>query len=74
MKTLPMQVVIIELENGQRGVFVGRPLVSDECPDLECQVENVWFTGIQQVPDFYSVDDLSDMALQQLNVNALRKQ
>ena len=67
MKMLPLQLVIIDLENGQRGVFIGRPLITDDSVEDECQVENVWFTDIQEMPDNATLEQLSRMALEQMS-------
>jgi hypothetical protein len=66
MKVQPLQMVIIDLENGKRGVFVGRPLVCDDVEETECQVENVWFTNIHEIPDSATLDQLTRMALEQI--------
>jgi hypothetical protein len=67
MKMLPLQLVIIDLENGQRGVFIGRPLVTDEAVDDECHVQNVWFTDIHEMPDSATLEQLTRMALEQMS-------
>jgi hypothetical protein len=67
MKMLPLQLVIIDLENGQRGVFIGRPLITDDSVADECQVENVWFTDIHEMPDSATLEQLSRMALEQMS-------
>lgn len=67
MKMLPLQLVIIDLENGQRGVFIGRPLVVDDSTEEGCQVENVWFTNIQEMPDTATLEQLANMALEQMS-------
>jgi hypothetical protein len=67
MKMLPLQLVIIDLENGQRGVFIGRPLVSDGVTEEDCQVENVWFTDIHEMPDNATLEQLTRMALEQMS-------
>jgi hypothetical protein len=66
-KTLPLQLVIIDLENGQRGVFVGTPLITDEVSEDDCQVQNVWFTDIQEMPDSATLEQLTRMALEQMS-------
>jgi hypothetical protein len=66
MKTHPLQMVIIDLGNGRRGVFVGRPLVCDDESEEDCQVENVWFTDIHEVPDGATIDQLTRLALEQI--------
>lgn len=66
-KTLPLQLVIIDMENGQRGVFFGRPLILDEASEEECQVQNVWFTDVQEMPDNASLEQLTHLALEQMS-------
>ncbi|MHB8454260.1 MAG: hypothetical protein ACYDDO_06100, partial [Acidiferrobacterales bacterium] len=72
MKMLPLQMVIIDLENGQRGVFIGRPLVITESDDDDFQVENVWFTNIQEIPDTATLEQLARMTLEQVQPGASR--
>jgi hypothetical protein len=66
MKMLPLQLVVIDLEDGRRGAFIGRPLVPDSFADDDCQVENVWFTSIQEIPEGVSLASLTDMAMEQV--------
>ena len=66
MKRAPLQLVIIDLEDGRRGVFVGRPLVPEESDDEDCQVENVWFTDIRDVPPDTTLEQLTKLALAQI--------
>lgn len=72
MKTLPVQVVVIELENGRRGVFVGPSLVPEEYDALDCQVESVWFADVQDVPATMSVNEICEYARNQLTVNQVQ--
>ncbi|MEK7712266.1 MAG: hypothetical protein AAB312_04330 [Pseudomonadota bacterium] len=67
MKMMPLQLVIIDLENGQRGVFIGRPLITDDSVDNESQVENVWFTDIHEMPDSATLEQLTRMAMEQMS-------
>ncbi|MEK7758863.1 MAG: hypothetical protein AAB304_04580 [Pseudomonadota bacterium] len=67
MKMMPLQLVIIDLENGQRGVFIGRPLITDDSVEDNCQVENVWFTDIHEMPDSATLEQLSRMAMEQMS-------
>ena len=66
MKMLPLQMVIIDLENGQRGVFVGRPLITEETDEKEHHVQSVWFTDIPDMPDSATLEQLTHMALEQM--------
>ena len=72
MKMLPLQMVIIDMENGQRGVFIGRPLVTVESDDDECQVENVWFTDIHEMPDTATLEQIAKMTLEEIQSSTPR--
>jgi hypothetical protein len=50
MKPIPLQLVTVRLESGEQGVFVGVPLVAGETPDETGQVEDIWFSDVQEVP------------------------
>ncbi|GEM_PF-1841175 len=67
MKKQPLQMVVIDLENGRRGVFVGRPLVPDDWADDDFQVENVWFTDVQQIPEGVTLEQITDFTLDQVD-------
>lgn len=66
MKTLPLQLVTVELENGQRGVFVGLPLILDSYGDAESQVEDIWFSDTQEVPEQLTINQLLQLLQRQL--------
>ncbi|MFQ5935418.1 MAG: hypothetical protein ACE5LB_03310 [Acidiferrobacterales bacterium] len=57
-----VQMVIIDLENGSRGVFVGTPITTDQFLDEDCTVEQVWFTTIQMLPKGVTLEQLVEMA------------
>ena len=67
MKMMPLQLVIIDLENGQRGVFIGRPLIVEDIGENDHQVQNVWFTDIQEMPDSATLEQLTRMTLEQMS-------
>lgn len=50
MKPIPLQLVTVSLDNGQQGVFVGVPLVDVHSGDHGGQIEDIWFSDIQEVP------------------------
>ncbi|HHH46213.1 MAG TPA: hypothetical protein ENK53_04285 [Thiotrichales bacterium] len=50
METLELQLVTVELDNGDAGVFVGIPLVHERMSDADCQVCDIWFSDTQPVP------------------------
>lgn len=66
MKKLPLQMVIIDLENGQRGVFIGRPLIPDDADETEHHVQSVWFTDIPEMADNATLEQLANMASEQM--------
>ena len=66
MKPIPLQLVTVSLENGQQGVFVGVPLVTDHTLDEGSQVEDIWFSNIQEVPTHMKLVDLIRLLQSQL--------
>jgi hypothetical protein len=66
MKTLALQLVTVGLENGQQGVFVGWPLVAENSKENSNQVENIWFSNIQQVPQNLTLEQLMELVRKQL--------
>ncbi len=65
MASVPLQMVIVELENGRRGVFFGRPLVSDSETESDCQVEDVYFSNVNQIPEGMGLSEISRIAMAQ---------
>lgn len=65
MKTVNLQLITIGLENGQQGVFVGIPLITEKS-DTDSQVEEIWFSSIQEIPDDLSVKKLMHLIASQL--------
>jgi hypothetical protein len=66
MKPIPLQLVTVNLENGQQGVFVGVPLVVDQTVNEDGQVEDIWFSNIQEVPAHMKLVDLIRLIQAQL--------
>lgn len=66
MKNLALQLITVGLENGQQGVFVGWPLVVEKSPKNASQVENIWFSNIQQVPSDLTMEQLMELVRKQL--------
>ena len=66
MKTLELQLVTVGLEDGKQGVFVGWPLVQERTPEDSGQVESIWFSNLQQVPDNLTLEQLMELVRKQL--------
>lgn len=56
--TQELQLVTVDLENGQRGIFVGVPLVEESVAESDCQVEAIWFSDVQEIPRHLTVNEL----------------
>ncbi len=65
MKTMPVQLVVVELDNGRRGVFFGTPIVADTEGESEFQVEEVYFSNVNELPEGVGLAELSRIALAQ---------
>ncbi len=66
MKTLELQLVTVGLDDGTQGVFVGWPLVQEHAPEDSGQVENIWFSNLQEVPDNLTLEQLMELVRKQL--------
>ena len=66
MKPIPLQLVSVSLENGQQGVFVGVPLVTEQVRDEHGQVQDIWFSNVQEVPAHMRLTDLIQLIQSQL--------
>lgn len=66
MKTLSLQLVTLGLEDGTQGVFIGWPLVSEQAAIAGGQVENIWFSNIQNVPTHLTLEQLMELLRKQL--------
>lgn len=67
MKSIPVQLVTIQLEDGKEGIFVGIPLLSDAISVKENQVNEVWFSNIRAIPKSMPVSQLIELVQSQLS-------
>jgi hypothetical protein len=67
MAKLKLQLVTVDLDNGQTGVFIGLPLITDAHTDDDCQVEDIWFSDLQDLPDGMSLAQVMRMIQDQLH-------
>jgi len=66
MKSIQLQLVTIQLENGQHGVFIGTPLVTDQVDPRDSQVSELWFSDVQGIQQNLSVEQLLALVQAQL--------
>jgi len=66
MKTLELQLITVGLDDGKQGVFIGWPLVTEDTARDNGQVENIWFSNIQQVPESLSLAQLMELIRKQV--------
>jgi hypothetical protein len=66
MKTLALQLITVGLDNGSQGIFVGWPLVTEDTGLADGQVENIWFSDIQDVPNHLTLEQLMELLRKQL--------
>ncbi len=66
MKTLDIQLITVGLENGEQGVFIGTPLIFEHTDMDNSQVENIWFSNVQELPDDLTLKQLMELVQQQL--------
>jgi len=66
MKGIRLQLVTLNLEDGTVGTFVGIPLVTEETPEQDCQIEDIWFSDTQTIPEDMTVAQLVSLMQRQL--------
>jgi hypothetical protein len=66
MKPIPLQLVTGCLDNGQQGVFVGVPLVGEQNGAQDGQIEDIWFSDIQEIPGQTNLAELLRLIQAQL--------
>ena len=67
MKKLPLQMVLVRLENGRQGVFVGSPILLDaEFTEDDCQVDQVLFSNVNELSREATVEEIISYAKLQL--------
>ena len=66
MKTIKLQMVTVGLDDGKQGVFVGWPLLQEQATEDSGQVENIWFSNLQTVPDNLTLEQLMELVRKQL--------
>ncbi len=66
MKTMKLQMVTVGMDDGKQGVFVGWPLIKEQATEDSGQVENIWFSNLQTVPDNLTLEQLMELVRKQL--------
>ena len=66
MKTMKLQMVTVGLDDGKQGVFVGWPLLQEQAAENSGQIENIWFSNLQTVPDNLTLEQLMELVRKQL--------
>jgi len=64
--TVELQLITVELGDGQRGVFVGTPLVVTESVHTRDEINGIWFSNIQNIPKDITVAQLTSEVNQQI--------
>ena len=65
-KHVPLQLMMVNLTDGRRGLFVGIPLVGEEEAAQDTEVEDIMFSDIQQLPEEMTVAQLMKMVREQI--------
>jgi len=61
MKKLPMQMIMVTLEDGRRGVFVGSPMIKMGVED-ECRIDTVEFSYINEISKETTLAEIISLA------------
>ncbi len=61
MDPVALQLVMVELADGQRGVFIGSPAVANAPTINDSSIVHVWFSNIQFIPADTTIPALIDL-------------
>lgn len=61
MKSIALQLVTVKLEDGQHGIFVGTPLISNPAATDDNQISEVWFSDVRDLPEDMSLEQLIEL-------------
>ncbi len=65
-KHVPLQLLMVNLSNGERGMFVGLPLVHREEVSHDTQIEHIMLSDVQSLPEDMTLAQLMQMVQEQL--------
>lgn len=65
-KHVPLQMMMVNLTNGHRGMFIGLPLVDHAEADNATEVENIMFSDVQKLPEDMTLAQLMEMVQGQI--------
>jgi len=57
--TVDMQLITVELGNGQRGIFIGTPLIITASEHQQNGIKGIWFSDIQKIHKDITVEQLT---------------
>lgn len=60
-KQVPLQMMMVNLTNGQHGMFIGLPLVNHKEANHSTEIENIMFSDIQKLPEEMTLAQLMEM-------------
>ncbi len=64
-KHVPLQMMMVNLTNGHRGLFIGLPLVDHAEANHATEVENIMFSDVQRLPEEMTLAQLMEMVQSQ---------
>lgn len=65
-KHVPLQLLMVNLTNGHRGLFIGLPLVSHEEAERDTQIEDIRFSDVRQLPAETTLAQLIELVREQI--------
>lgn len=66
IKHVPLQMLMVNLTNGRRGLFIGVPLVHEQDAHQDAEVQEIWFSDVQELPNHMTLEQLMEMVRDQI--------
>ncbi len=64
-KHVPLQMLMVTLTDGRRGLFIGVPLIEQHEAQHSTEVEEIWFSDVRELSNQLTLEQLLEMVREQ---------
>lgn len=64
-KHVPLQMLMVNLSDGRRGLFIGVPLIEQHEAQQDTEVQDIWFSDVRELSNQLTLEQLLEMVQEQ---------
>ena len=64
-KHVPLQMLMVNLSDGRRGLFIGVPLIEQHEARHDTEVQDIWFSDVRELPNQMTLEQVLEMVQEQ---------